>query len=80
MTATVHYESEVMSLTEAAITCGVTDRTMRRWCDRGDVPTITLPNGRRAILREDLRGVVIRNQAPVHGRPNLKGHIRGTSN
>jgi predicted site-specific integrase-resolvase len=60
MTASVDYRPEVLNLTQAAIVCNVDPRTMRRWCDEGFVPTVILPNGRRAILESDLRGTLVR--------------------
>lgn len=60
MSVHTRYEPEVLTLTQAAITCGVHASTMRRWADEGVVPTVRLPSGRRAVLLADLAGSVER--------------------
>jgi transposase len=46
-----------MSLAEAAATCGVSQQTLRNWCERGArgrvLPTFYV-GGRRFVLRADL--------------------------
>jgi excisionase family DNA binding protein len=54
MPAKVRFEPEVMTFAAAARTCGVNERTVRRWADDGRLPTVRMPSGRRALLEVDL--------------------------
>jgi len=69
MATTVRHEPEVMSKADAARTCGVSVRTMRRWTALGLVETVVMPSGREAVLIQGLHDAVRRIPHDRRKRP-----------
>lgn len=47
-----------MSLGEASTVLGITPATLRRWADRGQVPSFTTPGGHRRFLRAAILALI----------------------
>ena len=63
-----------LSLTQAARLLGVHPTTLRRWCDRGEVPVHVTPGGHRRFLRAELDGFTRQQPALV---PDRTGQVWG---
>jgi excisionase family DNA binding protein len=61
-------DSRWLTLGEASRTLGVTPNTLRRWADRGQVPSFTTPGGHRRFLSAAVLALV---PAPRSARPTL---------
>ena len=59
-------EDDWLTLAEAATLLGTSQRTVRRWADRGLLPMTRSPSGYR-FRRTDVEAISVR-PAPGHGR------------
>lgn len=62
--------SNWLTLSEASLVLGITPGTLRRWADRGQVPSFTTPGGHRRFNRLALQRLLPSNRA---NRPSLTG-------
>lgn len=73
VTAVTQASDYTLTSSDAAVMLGVSDETIRRWCDDGRVRYLRLPSGHRRFRPEDLDDLLTVVEPTTGGRWDSEG-------